>query len=178
VRLSALITSPLALLSACGWLNCWNPMQRAFEESFVVRNHSRDTLRVTPIGHFDDSARRRVLPQHSPTDPTFPALADSRRIQPGEEARITYDADDITLSELVVESDVLAVPAVVSARVSTPKAVYIIRDIGSLPPATGEHLDGLRRGASLHQWSIMFAFVIPLGLLGISAIRFAKREAA
>ena len=153
-----------------------NPAMCMFDEYFVVRNGSTSSIQVTPIGHFPTQSARRVIPQRWGPGFALPPLGDAHRIGPGQSTTITYDSDDIVLSEFVVESEAVPGPRVLPVLHPHRQGfTFVVDELAALPAARQEHLYGASSYTCWRTWALLFAFVIPFGFL--AAYQRANRRA-
>jgi len=163
------LTLPLGLVSGCAWLSLANPATCMFDESFWVRNDTSTPIWFTPIGHFPSLTERRVIPQRLVRGVGLPSLGDSHRVGPGQSIAITYDSDDIVVSELVIRSASLPSPRVFPVkRPIVNGATLIVEDFDSLPLAKPVHLEGASNYSCWRSWLLLLVFVVPLGFSSVA----------
>ena len=89
-----------------GLLTVGSLIPLAFMVDFTIENQTDETLLVTPIGTVGKEGGRHLLPVLMAGFIDFPARHASRfRLVPGESLSISYDMDDINVSEIVVENE-------------------------------------------------------------------------
>jgi hypothetical protein len=111
-----------------------------------------------------------VIPQHTHASQgvVLPSFRDAHRLRPGEGIEITYDADDLILSEFLIEGESLSTPALLSTTLpSERRDTFTITDPARLPAAAQSHIDGARRWGSWTSWASLFVFMVPLTLLSL-----------
>ncbi len=83
--------------------NALNPMAAAFKVEFTVENHLDEEIHVLPVGVVDREGTRAVLPVLHSSPLYLPRLWNREfRIPAGGSQEVSYDYDDIQISELVV----------------------------------------------------------------------------
>jgi hypothetical protein len=168
VIISSILT-PLSLLPALLLVNTINPMALAFVISFDVTNESGETLRVTPVGTFNDG-RKAVLPLFIRR---FPAILRLTRqpyiITPNETRRILFDCDDINFSEFVIQNasgefrQLVIDPNPPTKNYYAPKKnKFTIPEWSQLQPIQSSVLSAVTQKRSfIKSWWTMGAFSLP-----------------
>lgn len=106
----------VTIAAGVGWavtlvflLNSCNPFARMFLQEYSIRNATDQELLVTPLASLDtapsDSTDRSLLPLYATRVLLIPAIRRSRfAVGPGETLSLTYDADGLRPTEVVVET--------------------------------------------------------------------------
>jgi hypothetical protein len=133
-------------------MNAFNPMQLAFVTDIHITNATEETIRVTPVGAYDEEGHRAPLQFFGQRRPAYES---SQRggfvVGPGETIELLYDWDDINLSEIVVERADGRVGQFVADAEPTMRQFhqpdpnhFTIRDLTALEPVGPEVLEAFR----------------------------------
>lgn len=157
-------TSCIPCVFAC---NTVNPMALLFLVTFTVENQSGEPIHVTPIGAFDFSTARATLP--ITISKNFYLIGLSSReftIPNGESVAITYDADDINFTELIVRTetgDTFSLTTNPNSNNHLPPLAenFVIGPTSTLEKPTEEMLRAARDGRAFN-WRLLLVILIGL----------------
>lgn len=161
-KVTAVLTTPLGVLSVLFWANTLNPMMSAFLEDFHLENATGQVVQTTLLGRIGDQPDLHVLPQYQSVRPTLPARPGIRRpLEPGQRLHLIYDADDLNLAVILIEA--VGQPAR-ELRVENDSGVTkaTLRDLDVLSLASPETIELVNRNrAAFWQALAQFGGIAP-----------------
>ena len=142
----------------------------AFCTTFTIENGSDQTISVTPVGAVGPLGSRQPLPTCRNFVYSFPeSIRGGYQLRPGESVAITYDWDDINLSEIVVDQagvtwgQLVVDPQPTLGRYHAPRQKHFRIDRAGLVPAPENVLEAAQRAQvpTALPWILGVIIVVP-----------------